>query len=113
MIPPAARRHGTRLRAAIVAALCLAAAAACRFPVSGASSVTFTAVPIAAEGGSDRRGVIAGRVTGARDGQRIVIFARSSVGVWWVQPLTVEPFTPIQTDATWRSEIHLGVEYAA
>jgi hypothetical protein len=113
MIPRTARRCRTRLGAAILAALAVAAGAACRFPVSEASSVNFTAVPIAAEGGSDRRGVIAGRVAGARDGQLIVIFAKSSAGVWWVQPLTVEPFTQIQTDATWRSEIHLGVEYAA
>lgn len=54
---------------------------------------------------------IAGRVTGARPGQRIVLFSRS--GPWWVQPLTAEPFTSIEPDSTWKSRIHLGVEYAA
>jgi len=54
---------------------------------------------------------IAGRVTGARPGQRIVLFARS--GVWWVQPLTSDPFTTVAADATWKNQVHLGVEYAA
>jgi len=30
-----------------------------------------------------------------------------------VQPLTVQPFTPIEPDSTWKSTIHLGIEYAA
>lgn len=54
---------------------------------------------------------IAGRVTGARPGQRLVLFARS--GVWWVQPLVAEPFTSIQPDSTWKTNTHLGVEYGA
>ena len=74
-------------------------------------SIEFTTVPDAAEGGSDRVAPIAGRVTGARPGQRLVLFARS--GVWWVQPLVAEPFTPIEPDSTWRSKTHLGLEYAA
>ena len=35
--------------------------------------------------------VIEGRVTGARPGQQIVLFARS--GAWYVQPFTDQPFT--------------------
>lgn len=68
-------------------------------------------IPPAAEGGPDKRAPIAGRVTGARAGQQIVLFAKS--GIWWVQPTRDEPFTPIQTDFTWTNTIHLGTEYAA
>jgi hypothetical protein len=74
-------------------------------------SVTFDRVPRAAAGGSERVGEISGRVIGARPGQRIVVFAKA--GVWWVQPLTVHPFTTIEADSTWKSTTHLGTEYAA
>ena len=46
----------------------------------------FTTIPPAAVGGSERVAPIAGRATGIRPGQRIVLYAKS--GVWWVQPLT-------------------------
>ena len=74
-------------------------------------SIAFITVPDAAGGGPERLATIRGRVTGARAGQRIVLFARA--GVWWVQPLTAEPFTEIQPDSTWTNRIHLGTEYAA
>ena len=74
-------------------------------------SIDFSVVPPAAEGGPDRLELVAGRVTGARADQRIVLFARA--GVWWVQPTRAEPFTTIQSDATFSSSIHLGTEYAA
>ena len=80
-------------------------------PAGPAPSIEFTTVPPAGVGGSERTAPIAGRVAGARPGQRIVLFARS--GVWWVQPLTAEPFTSIEADSTWKSQVHLGVEYAA
>ncbi len=76
-------------------------------------AIEFTTVPIASEGGPDKLAPIAGRVRGAQPGQQIVLFAKSSVGVWWVQPLAAQPFTSIQPDSSWRSTIHLGVEYAA
>ena len=56
---------------------------------------------------------IAGRVTGTRSGDQIVLFAKNDGGVWWVQPLALQPFTTIAPDSTWKSNIHLGVEYAA
>jgi hypothetical protein len=55
--------------------------------------------------------VIEGRVKGARPGQKVVVFARS--GVWWVQPLAAQPFTPIQRDSTWKTSTHPGSAYAA
>ena len=74
-------------------------------------TIEFTTVPDAVVGGAERLAPIAGRVTGARTGQQIVLFARS--GVWWVQPLTAEPFTKVEPDSTWKNRIHLGTEYAA
>ena len=73
--------------------------------------IEFTKIPPAAQGGQERVDAIAGRVIGARPGQRIVIYARS--GPWWVQPLADNPFTPIQADAKWSTTTHLGYEYAA
>ena len=73
--------------------------------------IQFTTVPEAGSGGSERMVRIAGRVTGAAPGQRIVLFAKS--GVWWVQPLTAEPFTLVRPDSTWENTTHLGTEYAA
>ncbi len=74
-------------------------------------SIDFSVVPPAAEGGPDTLEPVAGRVTGARAGQRIVLFAKA--GIWWVQPTRAEPFTAIQPDSTFNSSIHLGTEYAA
>jgi signal transduction histidine kinase len=77
-----------------------------------APSVEFTHVPRASPGGRDTPlQDIDGRVTGARGGQQIVLFARS--GPWWVQPFTDHPFTAIQADSRWKNQTHLGTEYAA
>jgi hypothetical protein len=54
---------------------------------------------------------ISGRVTGARLGQQIVVYARS--GPWWVQPWPDQALIPIQADSTWSTTTHLGFEYAA
>lgn len=74
-------------------------------------TVEITKVPQATQGGPDRTDMIEGRVTGIRPGQQIVLYARW--GPWWVQPLTDQPFTPIQSDATWKNSTHLGTDYAA
>ena len=74
--------------------------------------ITFTQVPESNPGDHDQQDVIEGKVTGARSGQRIVVYAR--VGkLWWVQPLVNSPFTPILPGQVWRNETHLGTEYAA
>jgi hypothetical protein len=86
--------------------------AACGPPHRDAApSVEFTKVPAADKGGQDALDVVAGRVTGARSGQRIVLFSKS--GVWWVQPEARQPFTEIRADSSWTSAVHLGTEYAA
>jgi signal transduction histidine kinase len=100
-------------RAGAVALVCaLALLARTRPPAMAAGpSVELGQVPPAAEGGEFRLGTIAGRVSGAQGGQRIVLYARS--GDWYVQPYADQPFTAIQGDSTWRSSTHLGTEYAA
>jgi len=74
-------------------------------------SIEFTRVPPAAEGGPDNLDIIEGRVTGAKPGQQIVLYAKS--GTWWVQPLANEMFTTIQPNSKWINSTHLGAEYAA
>jgi hypothetical protein len=74
--------------------------------------IQFTRIPPASEGGPDKVDMIEGKVIGSRRGQRIVLFSKAS-GVWWVQPLDVEPFTKIEQDSSWKSATHLGIEYAA
>lgn len=84
----------------------------CRTPgTNAAPTIVINQIPPADAGGPNRVEPIAGRVTGLRAGQRLVLFARS--GVWWIQPTSEEPFTAIQPDATWKTSIHLGTEYAA
>jgi hypothetical protein len=73
-------------------------------------SIEFSRVPTAGEGDPEAVETIAGRVRGAGPDQRIVLFARS--GVWWVQPLVTQPFTPIH-DSTWENSTHPGSAYAA
>lgn len=96
-------------RTSILLLICLAACGG-ESPAP-APAISFTAVPPAAAGGAERTAGVEGRVTGAVPGQRIVLYAKA--GVWWVQPLTAEPFTAIQADGRWKSTIHLGTDYAA
>jgi hypothetical protein len=74
-------------------------------------TIEFTKVPPAAAGDSEKLNPIEGRVTGARPGQKIVLYARA--GPWWIQPVVERPFTEIQPDSTWKSPTHPGSEYAA
>lgn len=73
--------------------------------------VEFTTIPPAAQGGRERVETISGRVSGARPGQQIVVYARS--GPWWVQPWPDKAFIPIKANSTWSTDTHLGFEYAA
>jgi hypothetical protein len=74
-------------------------------------SIEFTKVPRWDVGGPVKQDSIEGRVTGARPGQKIVLYARS--GQWWVQPFTYNPMTDIEPDSTWKNQTHLGTDYAA
>lgn len=78
---------------------------------TGKPSIKFTTVPRADKGGVIEQDRIAGTVSGARTGQRIVLYARS--GAWYVQPYADQQFTEVQPDSTWSNQTHLGTEYAA
>lgn len=97
----------------LLAAVCVVAGCE-RLPGVGRAPATiaFTTVPPADPGGTEIVDDIAGRVTGAAAGHRIVLFAKSG-GSWWVQPGPVEPFTTIAADGTFSQSTHLGTEYAA
>jgi hypothetical protein len=56
--------------------------------------------------------IIEGRVTGARPGQRIVLYAKTD-GRWGVCRQLGQPFTNIETDGRWKASVHLGTHYAA
>jgi hypothetical protein len=55
---------------------------------------------------------IDGRVTGARPGQRIVLYAKTD-GRWGVCRQSDQPFTNIEADGRWKASVHLGLQYAA
>lgn len=78
---------------------------------TGKPSIKFTTVPRADKGGVIELDTIAGTVSGARTGQRIVLYARS--GAWYIQPYADQQFTDVQSDSTWSNQTHLGTEYAA
>jgi hypothetical protein len=77
----------------------------------GEPSIEIVRVPPAGDGSPEKLETIEGRVTGARPGQQVVLFALS--GVWWVQPWAEKPFTAIQSDSTWKNSTHPGAAYAA
>src|SRR5688572_11408810 len=97
-ISPAVGSFLSASRIAALAAVCLCLGACRQARSSETPSIVFTTVPEAAESGGEKVAVVAGRVTGARAGQRLVLFAKSAV--WWVQPFIAEPFTEIKTDST-------------
>jgi hypothetical protein len=73
-------------------------------------AVEITQIPDAAIGGPAEMEQIAGRASHTKPGEQIVLYAHS--GVWWLQPLTNEPYTKLQPDSTWRNVTHLGSDYA-
>ena len=73
--------------------------------------ISFTQVPQWSQGDENLQDVMEGTVSGARPGQRLVIYSKSG-GLWWVQPLSTSPFTNILPNHVWRNEMHLGTDYA-
>jgi hypothetical protein len=105
-------KHLGRMWQQVVPLVCCIALSGCHAPQANTGpAIEFTRIPPAGQGGRERVDSIAGRVTNARPGQQIVIYARS--GPWWVQPWPDRPLIPIQKDSTWSTETHLGYEYAA
>ncbi len=99
------------LHVIIAVPVCLGLSACRSSRNQGEPAIEFTGVPVSGEGSPDRLETIEGRVSGARPGQRIVLFARS--GMWWVQPFANQPFTTIQPDSKWKNLTHPGSAYAA
>ena len=103
---------GLQRQVLIVLVLLAAGSVACLTSRGDAHpAIEFGVVPEAGSGGPARLEPISGKVTGAKRNQRVVLYARS--GTWWVQPLSTNPFTPIQPDSTWNTKTHVGSDYAA
>jgi hypothetical protein len=86
-----------------------------------APTVAFSKVPPAQEShynidiiedGDYKRDIIEGRATGARPGQRIVLYAKTD-GRWAVCRQSGQPFTNVEADSRWKASVHLGIQYAA
>jgi hypothetical protein len=88
--------------------LCCALLAGCR---SAPPSISFVTIPPAGRGGKLQTADIAGKVTGAKKGQHILIFAKTDV--WWFQSGDQLSYAEIQRDGSWWKSIHLGRQYAA
>jgi hypothetical protein len=56
--------------------------------------------------------MMAGRVTGAESGQRMVLYAKTD-GRWGLCQQSGQPFTNIEIDGRWKASVHLGLQYAA
>src|ERR1700761_7109957 len=69
------------------------------------STITFTQVPFSNDGGPSTIGVFAGTVTNSLPGDHILIYAFSGEQ-WWVQPTALEPFTAVQADGSWSTQVH-------
>ena len=73
--------------------------------------IQLTAVP-SIGAGPDALESIAGTVSGVNPREcKVVIFARTNT--WYVQPYIDSSATLINDDRTWRSDTHLGLQYAA
>ena len=90
-------------------------------PTNSVPTVAISKVPAADQGSPFRTDTferdyktdtIEGRVTGARPGQRLVLYAKTD-GRWGVCPQSGQPFTNIENDGRWKAFVHLGIQYAA
>src|ERR1700688_4413498 len=86
-----------------------------------APTIAFSKVPATDQGSPFRTDtferdyktdIMEGRVTGARPGQRMVLYAKTD-GRWGVCRQPGTPFTNIETDGRWKASVHLGIQYAA
>jgi hypothetical protein len=95
-----------------VLAVCFALSA-CRSPsVTSTPTIVFSQVPAENSDAPDQARILAGRVTGARPGQRIVLYARND-GRWAIQTRSEQPFAKIDDGGRWAGSTQLGPDYAA
>jgi hypothetical protein len=76
------------------------------------AKISFTQVPQWDLGDLNQADIIEGKVHGARQGQRIVLYSKTG-GLWWLQPRLDSPITSISSNGSWRNEVHVGTDYAA
>ena len=91
-------------------------------PKNSAPTVAFSKVPAAYQesaykihifqGRDYKTDMIEGRATGARPGQRIVLYTETD-GRWDVYRHSSQAFTNIEPDGRWKASIQLGTQYAA
>jgi hypothetical protein len=55
--------------------------------------------------------IVDGRATGARPGQRVVLYAKTD-GRWGLCRQSGQPSTNIEADGRWKASVHLGTQYA-
>lgn len=110
------RRVGASLAVALVAVT-----AGCSSPQASAPTVSFSKVPAAYLETSYKTEMterdyktdaLEGRVTGARPGQRLVVYANTD-GRWGLCRQGGQPFTNIGNDGRWTASVHLGIQYGA
>ena len=77
-----------------------------------ATVIEFNHVPPPDIGGAGAVDTLSGTVHNAQPGARLVIYTYSQ-NTWYVQPLTLRPFTKIEKDGAWSTLTHLGSQYAA
>lgn len=92
--------------------LCFALSACRSQPAASTPTIVFSQVPVVKSDAPEPTRITAGRVTGARAGQRIVLYVRND-GRWQVQPYSGEPFTKMEADGRWAGSTQLGSDYAA
>lgn len=74
--------------------------------------ITFTNVPAESSGGPDGIKTISGRVTGARPGQHVVLYAKNQ-GRWWIQTSAQSQTSDAAPPSEWNGQTHSGSEYGA
>ena len=86
---------------------------ACRSqPANSAPTIVFDQVPRANSSAPDQTPTLRGHATGARSGQRIVLYARNN-GRWDLQLQSGAPSTKIQAAGRWAGLTSPASEYAA
>jgi hypothetical protein len=98
--------------ALFVFAVCFALSACRSQSVTSTPTIVFSQVPAENSDAPEQARIIAGRVTGARPGQRIVLYARND-GRWAIQPRSEQRFTKIDDHGRWAGSTQLGSDYAA
>src|SRR3984957_9583860 len=90
-------------------------------PKNSAPTVAFSKVAAAYQEGPYKTDIferdyktdtVEGRATGARPGQRLVLYAKTD-GRWGVCRQSNQPFTNIEADGRWNASVHRGIQYAA